>query len=62
MASKQASLPSWLATSQNYQPPSDQDGFIDRSIKAFLGLLRVLRRRAPAAKRYARNFNAKLCR
>jgi len=37
-------IPAWLLKSQNYAPPRDADVFIDRSMRAFLGLLGRLRR------------------
>ena len=38
-------LPAWMAKPQAYSPASDHDAFIDRSIRSFLRVLSVLRRR-----------------
>lgn len=61
MQSKKSILPDWLAISQDYAPARDSDAFIDRSIKSFLGMLSILRRRTGSRLLYGQHLRLRLC-
>ena len=41
-----ADMPQWLTQPENYEPPTDKDRFIDKSIVSFIGLISKIKQQS----------------